>query len=367
MKILYTTTVGLTMGFFNALIHDLIEKGHTVDIACNESEFQVAECYRDWGCQIYPISWTRSPLSKANAKAIKELKDIVEENVYDIVHCHTPVAAVCTRLACKKLRKSGLKVFYTAHGFHFYKGAPIQNWLLYYPVEWLCSFWTDTLITINHEDFARAKKHFYAKKTEYVPGVGVDVDKFKNTVVDRAAKRKEIGVPEDAFLLLSVGELNKNKNHQIVIKALAKLNNPKIHYIIAGEGLLKTYLLNLARDAGVFGNVHLLGRRSDVAELYKAADVCVFPSIREGLGLAALEGMASGLPLLGVDNRGTREYVQDAEMLLYDDVNAFVSAIQKMYANTDLTTEKGKRNIAVVENYSIDLVRERMEGIYGLR
>ena len=163
MKILYVTTIGSTMNFFKSFIGELISEGHTVDIACNNSKSPVPEIYSDWGCNIYPISCTRSPMNKGTVKAISELKKIVAENKYDIVHCHTPIAAMCTRLACKDLRKNGVRVIYTAHGFHFYNGAPKKNWLMYYPVEKICAKYTDTLITINKEDYEFAKKKMKAK------------------------------------------------------------------------------------------------------------------------------------------------------------------------------------------------------------
>ena len=308
MRILYVVTVGCTMNFFKDLIKELIDEGHVVDIACNEQEDKVPECYREWGCKVYHHSCSRSPFSKGNIEAVGEIKGIVKENNYDIVHCHTPIAAACTRLACQKLRKRNkVKVIYTAHGFHFYKGAPIQNWIIFYPIEKICAYFTDVLITINQEDYELAQKKMKAKKVEYVPGVGIDVDKFKNTVVDRTEKRREIGVPEDCFLLMSVGELNENKNHQVIIKAMAQIENEDIHYIIAGVGHLDKYLIELARELKIADRVHLLGYRTDVAELYKTADLFCFPSIREGLPVSVMEAMASGLPVVAAKNRGTRE------------------------------------------------------------
>ena len=180
-------------------------------------------CYNEWGCTVHQIDTSRSPFSKGNLKAIKQLKILIEEGKYDIVHCHTPVAAACTRVACRKARKNGTRVIYTAHGFHFYKGAPKANWMLFYPVEKLCAKWTDLLITINREDYALAKEKLKAKRIEYVPGVGVDLQIYGRTNADKAEKRRQLGITEDVKLLLSVGELNKNKNHETVIRALAKI------------------------------------------------------------------------------------------------------------------------------------------------
>ncbi len=188
------------MRFFKEFIARLIQDGHAVDIATCESETsKVPVCYREWGCVVHQISTSRSPLDRGNLTAIKQIRQIVQQNKYDLVHCHTPVAAACTRIACKPLRKDGLKVFYTAHGFHFYKGAPLKNWLLYYPIEKICAHFTDVLITINQEDYALAKQKLRAKRLEYVPGVGIDVHKFADIQVDRQMKRDEIKVPRDVF------------------------------------------------------------------------------------------------------------------------------------------------------------------------
>lgn len=349
MNILYITTIGVTMGFFKSLIRALLDAGHTVDIATNENggETPIPICYREWGCKVYPISCSRSPLNKGNLAAIREIREIVQKGNYDIVHCHTPIAAACTRLACRKLRKTGVKVIYTAHGFHFYTGAPLKNWLLYYPVEWLCARWTDVLITINKEDYERAKKHMHAKCVEYVPGVGIDTKRFMNASVDRAAKRREIGVPEDATLLMSVGELNENKNHSVVIKALAKINDKNVHYAIAGVGPLKDALEALAKSLGVGEQLHLLGYRPDVPELYKAADICVFPSIREGLPVAVMEGMAAGLPFVAADNRGTRDLLTDGENALicrYDDADGFAAGVENLCKTEHLRCSMSKDN-----------------------
>ena len=351
MKILYVTTIGITMGFFKSFIKDLTDMGHTVELACNDMEEPVPAFYHNLGCKIHRLSCSRTPFSKGNLTAVKQIRRLVEENHYDIVHCHTPVAATCTRLACRKLRKKqGVKVFYTAHGFHFYKGAPLKNWMIYYPVEKLCARYTDKLITINQEDFALAQKKMKAKAVLYVPGVGIDVARFRDTVVDRKLKRQELNIPEDAFLLLSVGELNKNKNHQIIIRAMAEIKQTKIHYMIAGGGHLKAELENLAKEVGVSDRVHLLGYRNDVAELYKVSDVFCFPSFREGLSVSIMEAMASGIKLIVSDIRGNTDLVQDRKNGLVcppGNLDSFIRAIQDMmdpeYAETLITSDEHMR------------------------
>ena len=170
MRILYVTTISLTMNcFFKPHLQMLVEQGHQVDIACNYSELPLAEQFHQLGCGIFQIDFSRSPLSGQNVKAYRQLKALVAKGNYDLVHCHTPNAAAVTRLVCRPLRKRGLKVYYTAHGFHFYKGAPLLNWLMFYPVERLCARWTDVLITVNREDEALARRKLKAKQILYVP------------------------------------------------------------------------------------------------------------------------------------------------------------------------------------------------------
>lgn len=366
MKILYVTTVGATMSFFQDFIRFLLDEGHSVDIASNDSDRKVPDCYIQWGCRIFTLSCSRSPLKKGNWTAIHQIRELMRREQYDIVHCHTPIAAACTRLACRSLRKKkGLKVFYTAHGFHFYKGAPLKNWLLYYPIEKICSYFTDKLITINTEDFELAKRKFKAKEIHYVPGVGVDLSRFENIQIDRVQKRREIGVPENAFLLMSVGELNENKNHQVIIRALAKLNDPNVHYAIAGTGDKKEFLLRLAKELGVTDQIHLLGYRNDVPELNYASDVFCFPSHREGLGLSAIEAMACGLPIVTSNIHGINDYSVDGVTgykCRPDDVDGFMKAIQIIQSNGK--KHMGDHNKVCSGKYSINRIVEKMKAIY---
>lgn len=370
MKILYVTTIGCTMNFFKNLISKLITAGHTVDITTNATLSPVADCYTEWGCKIHSISCTRSPLNKGVLKAIREIKQIVSQNNYDIIHCHTPIAAMCTRLACRKFRKNGGKVFYTAHGFHFYKGAPLKNWLLYYPIEKICSYFTDTLITINQEDFNFAKKHLNAKSTQYVPGVGIDTGHFVNVKVSKKIKRAELGIPENAILLTSVGELNQNKNHQIILRAMAQLKNKNLYYIIAGEGENADNLLALSKELGVENNFRLLGYRNDIAEIYKVSDICCFPSIREGLPVAVMEAMAAGLPIVSGDNRGSRDLCKNGiNGFLCSPFSAkqFTDAINRIITDIKLANKLSQNNKYTAQNFDFGIANKKMFEIYGLK
>jgi glycosyltransferase involved in cell wall biosynthesis len=326
MKILYVTTIGGTMNFFIDLIRDLISSSHTVDIATNEDSSRVPNCYHEMGCKVFQISTSRSPFSAGNLRAIIQIKKIAKD--YDIIHCHTPLAGMATRIGCRGLRKKGKKVIYTAHGFHFYSGCPLKNWLIYFPIERLCSRWTDTLITINQEDYERAKKVLKAKRIEYVPGVGINTRRFRNASIDKAQKRIELGVPVNARMLLSVGELNENKNHQVVIKAISIINDKDLHYVIAGEGKKENFLKSLAKSLGVQNNVHFLGFRRDVEELYKCADLYVLPSIREGLNVSIMEAMSSGLPCIASNIRGNTDMIPEENCFNPQKVEEVVKLIQ---------------------------------------
>lgn len=367
MKILYVTTVPQTMNFFKFLISKLVEEGHQVDIACNTQERAVDDFFLNLGCRVYPISCTRSPINVGNIKAIRELKHIVKKGKYDIVHCHTPIAAACTRLACINARKKGTRVIYTAHGFHFYKGAPLKNWIIYFPVEKVCSYMTDVLITINTEDYAFAKHHMNAKQTVYIPGVGIDLEKFKRKDIDKKSKKAELGLNSDDIVLFSVGELNHNKNHELVIKALHEIGDSRIHYLIAGVGVLKEYLQDLSEKYGLSNNVHLLGYRKDISELCQISDLFVFPSIREGLGVALMEAMACKTLVIASNSRGPRDLIKNEKYLFspYD----FIS-LAKMIKNIigkKLKDENNNiidKNYSHLNNFSIEQIYKKMMDIY---
>ena len=368
MKILYVTTISQTMNsFFKPHIKMLVEAGHQVDIACNYNDLALDGLYSELGCNFYQIDFSRSPLSPSNLKAYGQLKNVVKNGGYDIVHCHTPNAAVVTRLVCRRFRrKNNLKVFYTAHGFHFYKGAPIKNWLVYYPIEKVCSCFTDVLITMNKEDYNLAVAKMKAKSVKYVHGVGVDLTRFENIRVNRTEKRLEIGVPEDAFLLISVGELNENKNHQVIIKAIAELNNPSVHYAIAGKGARKEYLEQLAGALGVSEQLHLLGYRRDIPELNTSADAFCFPSFREGLPIAPMEAMACGLPIVCSAIRGNVDLIDDSfgHLVETNDVSGYASAIKQLIEGPELCKSNGEKSVNNVLNFSTDIVMKEMLTLY---
>lgn len=265
----------------------------------------------------FPINIQRSPFAKRNMAAYKELKTIINHNDYEIIHCHTPMGGVLGRLAARKARKNGTKVIYTAHGFHFCKGAPLLNWFLYYPIEKILARHTDCLITINQEDFDLAvKRRFRARRIERVHGVGVDTEQF--TPVDPAVKhhlREAYDYRQDDFLMFYAAEFNKNKNQQLLIKALALVKNevPNARLLLAGNGALLESCRKLASQLGVDQMVDFLGYRDDVEKLLKQCDLAVASSFREGLPVNIMEAMACGLPVVASENRGHIELIREGE------------------------------------------------------
>lgn len=364
MKILYVTTVGSTMGFFKSLIYDLLQNGASVDIATNIDASSVPQCYYEWGCNVFNISTSRSPFSLGNFRAIKQIRKLAKN--YDIVHCHTPLASMAARIGCRRLRKKrGLKLIYTAHGFHFYTGSPIMNWIVYYPIEKICSRWTDAIITINKEDYELSRKRFSRCNNLMINGIGIDYHRFHNCKIDINAKREELNIPLSSFVVISVGELNDNKNHKVVIEAISKTGISDIHYIIAGKGSINQKLKELAEKLGV--NLHLLGSRDDVDELFRASNLNAFPSIREGFGLAAVEGMASGLPLVCGDNRGTRCYAIDGMNSIICKKNTpeeYSNAIKRFYYDRELLNKMSINSVETAKKFDRSSTNKLIKDLY---
>lgn len=269
----------------------------------------------------YNIPIKRSPFRRANIAAYKQLKEIIHQNNYSIIHCHTPLGGLLTRLAARKARLSGTKVIYTAHGFHFCKGVPVMNWFIYYPIEKYLSRYTDSLITINQEDFDLARSHrFRASDIKYINGVGVDTELFKPLNKEKQVQLKIVsGYRADEVLLFNAGEFNKNKNQKFLIHMMVHLlkHAPQARLLLAGEGKLLNECKQLAQTLGIASYVTFLGFRSDIESILPMCDVAVAASYREGLPVNIMESMACGLPVVAVENRGHRE-------LIHNDINGWL-------------------------------------------
>lgn len=364
MKILYVTTVSSTINaFLVPHIMKLYELGHSVDIATHINRPLHKDLVEN-DCKIYNLNFQRSPIKWGNITAYNELKKIINENHYSVVHTHTPVASFLVRMACRK--KRNVKVIYTAHGFHFYKGAPIKNWLLYYTFEKFLSKYTDILITINSEDYLLALKKFKAKSILYVPGVGLD-HKYFEEIEPSQKLRKELNIPDDSFVLISVGEINNNKNHETIINAIAKVNSLDINYIICGVGPNLIKLQQLIIDLKLTDKVKLLGFRDDIGMLLKMSDLFIFPSYREGLSVAIMEAMACGLPVVCSNIRGNRDLIDDGKggiLVKPDDQDGFINAISNLYGDRELRLQMGQYNKNKVQAFSTESVLNRIESIY---
>lgn len=375
-KALVLASVASMIDQFNMQnIQLLLDNGYQVDVACNCKEGNTTSDERvhglikrlnDKGAPVIHVPIPRRITDvKGISNSINQVKKLCDENHYNLVHCHSPIGSVVARIAARDGRKRGTKVIYTAHGFHFYEGAPLQNWILFYPVEKICSKWTDVLITINKEDYAFAKKHMNAGRVEYVPGVGVDTKAFQLENFDKYSKRKELGIKADDFFVLSVGELNQNKNQEVIVRAIAKLNNPKIQYFIAGKGDRADYLQELAKQLNV--NLHLLGYRTDIVELLNTADMYAFPSYREGLSVALMEAMSAGLPCVVSNIRGNVDLIEEGVggyLSRPDDIEGFLFAINELVIRRDKRGLFSDNNKKTVKNFDIECVVNRMREIY---
>ena len=285
---------------------------------------------------VFKVNFARSPLAiGSHIKAYKQLKKILEKKHYDIVHTHTPVGSVITRLAARKTRKNGTKVIYTSHGFHFYKGAPLKLWCLFYPVEKKCAKYTDLLITINREDYLRSKK--FKTKTKMIHGVGVDTTKFNTKISkkERDEVRAGLDLKKDDFAIVYAAEFTANKNHRFILESLKDLllSNPNIKILFLGKGELLEQTKELANTLGIDKQVYFLGYRNNIYRILQSCDLAVSASIREGLGLGVVEAQLCGLPIIISDNRGHREIFKNNKQISYDLKNPkeFAEKVEKAY------------------------------------
>lgn len=313
-----------------------------------------------------PIS--RSPFSLSNIESFKKLCRIVKDNNVEYIHCNTPVGGLLGRLAGKKCKVK--KIIYQAHGFHFYKGSPKKNWLIYYPIERWLAHYTDILITINSEDYELSKTKFKLHnggKVYYIPGVGIDLTQYELPDNVRKIKRTELGLKGTDIALISAGELNENKNNKIIIQALSELKNNNIHYIICGVGPKYSELKKIVSDNNLDDFVHFLGYRNDIKELYKACDIFVMPSFREGLSRSMMEAMACGLPCIASKIRGNVDLIKNGNggyLLSPEDVNGFAQSIMALSNNELLRKQMGGYNLDVIKKYDIEVVKKEIEEIY---
>jgi glycosyltransferase involved in cell wall biosynthesis len=368
-KILYVTTIGTTVNaFLVPHIKDLVYKGYKVDVATN-IDVEIDKELIEKGVRIFNIQFQRNPLSKKNKKAYEEIQKLQKKEQYDIVHVHTPVASFVTRLALKY--EKNLKMVYTCHGFHFYKGGLLINWIIFYPLEKMAAKWTDRIITINSEDFEIASKFKLRNNGQVskIHGVGIEKEKYVIEDFDKSEYRKKLGLSDDDFVILVLAELNKNKNHIQIIKAMNLLKNkyPNIRAIFAGTGRLEEKIKNQIKENGLEKKISLLGWRNDVKELINSSDVVGLFSKREGLGKCLLEAMICGTCVIATNTRGPRELIQNNTNGFLFEIGGFkktAEAIEKIHEEKQLKDIFEKRVVDTANNYLLSSVLQQLDNIY---
>lgn len=360
-RILITSTDLMMIQFLVPHVQNLAEHGYEVEIACSEvggRMNEVREKLKDYTRAIHTVRLVRSPASLTNLKGYQDMKQVINTGKYDIIWTNEPVMGVVTRLAARAARKSGTKVLYMVHGFHFYKGAPLVNWMVYYPVERWASRFCDEIVTINKEDYGRAKQ-FHAREIRYIHGIGVDTTRLQKKERQHNI-RQELKFQKDDFMILSVGELTKRKNHQVVIRALGEIRDQRIQYLVCGKGKLQDKLQKLSKKQGIEKNVHFLGYRNDVVDICSQADLFVLSSLHEGLSIASLEAMYCGLPIIISDIRGVRDYLEDGVngyICKSGDVSSFAKAIVLLKKNQHIRESMSNHNRIAVCPYTVENVK----------
>lgn len=372
MKILFVATVQSHICQFHLPIMDMLQQnGYEVHVAARNNLAEKNGLSMKYADKVFDIPFERSPFNTKNIGAYKQLKKIMKDEKYNIVHCHTPVGGILARLAGRKFRKDGLRMIYTAHGFHFYDGAPKKNWIIYYPIEKFMSRYTDDLITITEEDYKLAKEKNFKGNIHHVHGVGVNTDKFvKLSEEDRQKLRLDKGYT-DEFIILCTGELNKNKNQATLIKAMKEVvkKHPEAKLLLAGNGPEHDNLVKLIEELNLGNNVELLGYRTDIQDYVNICNLVVSASYREGLPLNIMEAMVCGKPVIASDNRGHRELIKDNENGILVDLkneNLFCKYICTIIENKELKYKFSKNGLKYITLFKVKNIKEELKEIYNI-
>ncbi len=374
MNILILTTIGGFVPQFEMNdVKLLLRNGCSVHYASN-FDYPVYEMDKqqlsEMGILMHPVCIRKSPAAlRANLRALRQVITLIRKHDIKILHCHNPMGGVIGRLAAH-LSGRDVKVIYTAHGFHFYKGAPLLNWLLYFPVESFLARFTDRIITINREDYRRAR-HMHLKekgKTEIIHSVGLDFVKFRPRPEMREEMRQRLQVPEGNFHIVMAAELNENKNQKAIIEALHLLGRKNITLTLCGRGPALQELTGLVEKYGLTDQVRFAGFLPHMEEVLQSADCFTFPSYREGLGMAAVEALACGVPVIAADNRGTREYMKhlvNGIVCSAKNPKAFAAAISRLQDDPDFRHELARAARESISEFNITETEKTMRRIYS--
>ena len=336
--LIVTALAGFVRSFLTHDIELLKDMGYEVHCAANihhPGAEGMGDYFNDLGVVFHQIDFSSNrPLSRNTLESYSQLKRLRNNVKFAVVHCHTPIAGAIARWVFRNDRKDGCKVIYTTHGFYFHKRSSKKAWIIFYPIEKLMAKYCDAIITINNEDFEVAKK-IKMKAAFHINGVGVNLQKYRNVKIDREDYRQKLGIASDDIVVLSVGELSSRKNQKVVVEAIGLINNPKLLFVHCGNAMnsanTKQELLDIAKQFNV--RIKLLGLRSDMPSIYQCADIGTLSSTREGLGLAGIEMLAAGLPIVASNVHGILDYMQDGKNGYLADPYSpqeFASGIRKM-------------------------------------
>ena len=369
MKILYTASVLSHICQFHLPVMEMLQKeGHEIHVAAKNNLAEKNGLQLEFTDRYIEIPIQRSPKDRRNIEAYKKLKKLFQEEYYDVVICNTPVAGVLTRMAAKETRKRGTTVIYMAHGFHFYKGAPKKYWLIYPIQRYFANRRTDILITINKEDFQRAKKDFCCT-VKHIYGVGVRTDRYHPAEFEQQMQmRRNVGVEESDFVIICSKELMFDNNQKTLFRAVALIKNkvPNMKVLIAGNGPDEEMLRKLAVELKIDDIVRFLGYRTDLEKVVPMANLVVSCSYREGMPLNIIEAMLCARPIIASHNRGHNELIEEGKTgYLYDmlDEKMLADYIMKIVQNPKKAIEFGKRAYEKVQNYTSDEVVKQMKKI----
>ena len=363
-RVLLIATVQSHIGQFHKPLMQLLkENGWEIHVAARNNLGEKDGLALEYPDKVFDIPFQRSPFDRKNLTAYRMLKQLLEREHYDVIHCNTPVGGILGRVAGRKYRKDGTQVFYTVHGFHFYEGAPIGNWVIYFPVERWMARYTDKLITVNREDYSFAKKYFSCP-VYHIHGVGADSSRYRIAGdEERDSLRKELHLKPP--VILSVGELLPNKNHKTAVLAVKKVLSrfPDAQLLIAGNGPDRANLEALVKKEGMEEHVTFLGYTTRLPEYMKACDLLIACSYREGMPQNVIQAMLCGLPVAASDNRGHREVVREGVngfLMNSGDAEGFSEGIVRILAsNMDRKIIRGS-----ARRYSDVCVKEELRKIY---
>lgn len=361
-KVLFVATVTKHINAFHIpYLKWFKEQGYEVHVASNVEE-EIPYCDKHFN-----LNFARFPIKLQNFKVYKELKKIIDNNQYEIVHCHTPVGGVLTRIAAKNSRKKySTKVIYTAHGFHFYKGAPVLNWIIYYPIEKALARYTDCLITINNEDYNLARRKFNkSKEIRLVHGVGFNSERLN--VSTQQNYREELECKEDDIVLSYIAEINDNKNQILLLNCMETIVNQfsNVKLLLIGSDSTEGKFEKHIKEKQLESNVKLLGNRDDIGHLLSITDIYVASSLREGLPVNIMEAMYKKLPIVALDNRGHRALIQNGKNgFIVNNKQMMTERIVELIKNENLRKQIGEEAFKETQKYQLENVKKEMIKIY---